>query len=228
MPDSAEEFKRAAASAAVERYVESGMTIGLGTGSTAFWVARRIGELLSSGGLRDVRGIPTSQRMADQARQEGIPLVSLSEARPEITLDGTDEVSADLNLIKGLGGALLREKIVAAAGDGLIVVADGSKLVDTLGRGPLPVEVEPFGWETTVEALSDLSCEPTLRMAETEPFVTDGGHYTVDCDFPSIPDPAQLETGIKHIPGALETGLFVGLCRAAVIANENGTKIIEL
>lgn len=228
MPDSAEEFKRAAASAAVERYVESGMTIGLGTGSTAFWVARRIGELLSSDGLRDVRGIPTSQRMADQARQEGIPLVSLSETRPEITLDGTDEVSADLNLIKGLGGALLREKIVAAAGDGLIVVADGSKLVDTLGRGPLPVEVEPFGWETTVEALSNLGCEPTLRMAETEPFLTDGGHYTVDCDFPSIPDPAQLETEIKHIPGALETGLFVGLCRAAVIANENGTKVIEL
>lgn len=227
MPGSAEESKRAAADAAVERYVENGMTVGLGTGSTAFWVIKKIGELLSSGGLRDVRGIPTSQRSAGQAEEEGIPLVSLSEARPSLTIDGTDEVSPDLNLIKGLGGALLREKIVAAAGDGLVVVADESKLVDALGRGLLPVEVEPFGWEVTVDALSALGCEPALRMAGPEPFVTDGGHYTVDCDFPSIPDPARLETEIKRIPGALETGLFVGLCRAAVIAGKDGTRVLE-
>ena len=227
MPDSVEEFKRAAAHTAVESYVESGMTVGLGTGSTAFWVVKRIGELLTSGELRDVRGIPTSRRTADQARGEGIKLVDLSEASPSLTIDGTDEVSPELNLIKGLGGALLREKIVAASGDGLIVVADESKLVDTLGKGPLPVEVEPFGWESTVEALSGLGCEPTLRMDGPEPFVTDGGHYTVDCAVPSIPDPAALEQEIKHIPGALETGLFVGLCRAAVIAREDGAKIME-
>lgn len=227
MSGSADDFKRSAADAAVERYVESGMTVGLGTGSTAFWVVKRIGGLLSSGALRDVWGIPTSRRTAEQAEEEGIPLVGLSEARPSLTIDGTDEVSPDLNLIKGLGGALLREKIVAASGDGLVVVADESKLVDTLGRGPLPIEVEPFGWETTVDALSALGCEPTLRMVDTEPFVTDGGHYTVDCKFPSIRNPAQLETEIQHIPGALETGLFVGLCRAAVIVGEDGTRVLE-
>ena len=227
MPDSVEDSKRAAACAAVERYIESGMTVGLGTGSTAFWVVKRLGELLSSGELRDVRGIPTSQRTADQAQKESIPLVSLSEARPALTIDGTDEVSPDLNLIKGLGGALLREKIVAASGDGLIVVADESKKVEILGEGPLPVEVEPFGWESTVASLSGLGCEPTLRMSGEEPFVTDGGHYTVDCIFSAIPDPATLEEEIKRIPGALETGLFVGLCRAAVIARADGTEILE-
>ncbi len=227
MPDSAEEYKRAAAYEAVERYVESGMTVGLGTGSTAFWVVRRIGELISSGGLRDVRGIPTSRRTAEQAQEEGIPLVSLSEARPGITIDGADEISPDINLIKGRGGALLREKIVAASGDGLLVVADDSKLVDTLGEGTLPVEVEPFGWEITLEALASLGCEARLRLAGTEPFVTDGGHYTADCTFPSIPDPGALEDEIKRIPGALETGLFVGLSRAAVIGREAGTKIME-
>ena len=228
MPDRAEEFKRTAAYAAVERYVESGMTVGLGTGSTAFWVVQRIGALLSSGGLRDVRGIPTSQRSAEQAQREGVPLVGLSEARPGLTIDGADEISPELNLIKGRGGALLREKIVATSGEGLVVVADGSKLVETLGKGPLPVEVEPFGWEVTVEALSDLGCEPELRMAGPEPFVTDGGHYTVDCTFPSIPEPAALEERIKRTPGALETGLFVGLSRAAVIAREGEVEVLEI
>lgn len=227
MPGSVEESKRAAADAAVERYVANGMIVGLGTGSTAFWVIKKIGELLSSGGLREVRGIPTSQRSAEQAEEEGIPLVSLSGVRPDLTIDGTDEVSPELNLIKGLGGALLREKIVAASGDGLVVVADESKLVDALGRGPLPVEVEPFGWEATVSALSALGCEPALRMAGADPFVTDGGHYTVDCDFPSIPDPAALEDEIKHIPGALETGLFVGLCRTAVIARGGEVEVLK-
>lgn len=227
MPDGVEGLKRAAACEAVEHYVESGMTVGLGTGSTASWVVKRIGGLISSGELRDVRGIPTSRRTAEQARREGIPLVSLSEARPGITIDGADEISPGLNLIKGRGGALMREKIVAAAGDGLIVVADGSKLVDLLGRGTLPIEVEPFGWEVTLEALSVLGCEPELRMAGPQPFVTDGGHYTVDCTFPSIPDPAALEGEIKRIPGALETGLFVGLSRAAVIAREGGVEVLE-
>ncbi|MGB3682612.1 MAG: ribose-5-phosphate isomerase RpiA [Rubrobacteraceae bacterium] len=227
MPDSVDGFKSAAASEAVERYVESGMIVGLGTGSTALWVVKRIGALLASGELRDVKGVPTSRRTAEQARQEEIPLVDLSEARPALTIDGTDEVSPELNLIKGLGGALLREKIVAASGDGLIVVADESKLVETLGRGPLPLEVEPFGLESTIESISDLGCEPSLRIADGEPFVTDGGHYIVDCVFASIPDPATLEDEIKRIPGALETGLFVGICRAAVISSTGGTEVLE-
>lgn len=227
MPGTVDEQKRSAAYRAVDSYVESGMVVGLGTGSTAFWVVKRIGELLSGGELERVRGIPTSKATAEQARGEDIPLVELSEARPDFTIDGADEINPQLDLIKGRGGALLREKIVAAAGESLLVVADSSKLVDALGKGTLPVEVEPFGWETTVEALASLSSEPVLRMQGREPFVTDGGHYTVDCLFPSIPDPGALEAEIRHIPGALESGLFVGLTKVAVVAHEDRTEVIE-
>lgn len=222
--------RRAAAYAAADAYVKSGMILGLGTGATASWAVKRIGELLSGGSLRDVRGIPTSERTARLAEEVGIPLVSLSEARPDLTIDGVDEVSPDLDVLKGRGGALLREKIVTASSrDGLVVVADGTKSVEVLGEGSLPVE--PFGYEATLQALESLGCEPQLRMAEDQPFVTDGGHYTIDCLFPGITEPAMLDTEIKRIPGALECGLFVGLVRAAVIARnetEGGTEVIEL
>jgi len=228
----AENLKRDAAYAAVDRYVESGMTVGLGSGTTAAFAVKRLGELLADGRLRGVRGIPTSERTAALAREVGVPLLSLSEARPAFTIDGADEIGPDLTVIKGRGGALLREKIVAAYSEGeLIIVADGSKPVEVLGEGPLPVEVEPFGWETTLEALSALGCESTLRMDQADPhhpFVTDGGHYTADCLFPGgIHAPASLEAEIKHIPGALECGLFVGLTRAAVVAREGGVEITE-
>ncbi len=207
------------------------MVVGLGTGSTATFAVRRIGELVASGEVRDVRGVPTSAKTTALANELGIPLATLSEARPRVTIDGTDEVSPDLALIKGRGGALLREKIVASSSEeGLIVVADSTKMVDTLGAGPLPVEIDTFGWEATLEALATLGCEPELRMDWTDPgrpFVTDGGHYTADCKFDSIPDPASLEIEIKKIPGALECGLFVGIARAAIIAGENGTQTIE-
>jgi ribose 5-phosphate isomerase A len=226
-----EGLKRDAAHAAVDRYVESGMTVGLGSGTTAAFVVGRVGELLASGELRDVRGIPSSERTAALAREIGIPLVALSDARPALTIDGADEIGPNLALIKGRGGALLREKIVASSSEnGLVVVADGSKPVEMLGKGPLPVEVEPFGWEATLEALASLGCEPMLRMDRADPhhpFVTDGGHYTVDCIFPEIPDPASLEVEIKRIPGALECGLFVGLVRAAVVARGGGVEVAE-
>jgi ribose 5-phosphate isomerase A len=226
-----DEFKREAANAAVERYVESGMVVGLGTGSTATFAVRRIGELVASGELRDLRGVPTSAKTTALANELGIPLATLSEVRPHLTIDGTDEVSPDLALIKGRGGALLREKIVASSSEeGLIVVADSTKTVDILGAGPLPVEIDTFGWEVTLEALASLGCEPELRMDWTDqgrPFVTDGGHYTADCKFDSIPDPASLEIEIKKTPGALESGLFVSIARAAIIAGENGTQSID-
>ena len=228
-----EELKRIAAYAAVDRYVEGGMVVGLGSGTTSAHVVRRLGELLSGGELSDVRGIPTSERTAALAREVGVPLLALSEARPRLTIDGADEISPDLGVLKGRGGALLREKIVAAASErGLVVVADGSKPVEVLGStGPLPVEVEPFGWETTLEALSSLGCEPVLRADPADPrqpYVTDGGHYTADCAFGEIPDPAGLEAEIKSIPGALETGLFVGLARAAVVARDGaGVEVTE-
>ena len=219
MPGDSDGLKRDAARAGVDGYVRSGMVVGLGSGTTAAFAVRRIGELLRSGELRDVRGIPTSEETARIAREVGIPVLGLDEARPDLTIDGADEICPRLDLIKGMGGALLREKIVAASSGGLVVVADGSKMVDTLGRGPLPVEVDRFGWEATVDALASLGCEPTLRMRqETGPFITDGGHYTVDCLFPDIPDPAALEAEIRGIPGALECGLFVGLTIAAIVA----------
>ena len=231
MFDGVEGLKRDAAYAAVDRYVESGMAVGLGSGTTAAFVVGRIGELLAGGELQDVRGIPTSERTAALAREVGIPLLTLSQARPLLTIDGADEIGPDLTVIKGRGGALLREKIVAAASEGgLVVVADASKPVEVLGEGPLPVEVEPYGREATMEALSSLGCEPRLRMDRADPrhpFVTDGGHYTADCLFPGIPDPASLEVEIKRIPGALECGLFVGLARAAVVAREDGVEVTE-
>jgi ribose 5-phosphate isomerase A len=226
-----DEFKREAANAAVERYVESGMVVGLGTGSTATFAVQRIGELVASGELRDLKGVPTSAKTTALANELGIPLATLSEARPRLTIDGTDEVSPDLALIKGRGGALLREKIVASSSEeGLIVVADSTKTVDILGVGPLPVEIDTFGWEITLEALASLGCEPELRIDWTDtdrPFVTDGGHYTADCKFDEISDPSSLEVEIKRIPGALECGLFVDIARAAIIAGEDGAEIVE-
>ena len=233
----ADDLKRVAAEKAVERYVESGSVVGLGTGSTASHAVRRIGELIAAGELHGIRGVPTSARTAALAREVSIPLVALSEARPVLTIDGADEIAPDLSVIKGLGGALLREKIVAhSSSRGLIVVADGSKTVDSLGKVRLPVEVEPFGYEATLEALASLGCEPTLRLEGSgsqtgdpkRPYVTDGGHYTADCLFPDgIPDPGTLETEIKRIPGALETGLFIGLVHAAVVARPEGAEIME-
>ena len=225
-----DELKRTAAERAVAEYVRSGMVVGLGTGSTAAFVVRRVGELISNGELEDVRGVATSKRTAELAGEVGVPLVTLEEARPAVTIDGADEIGPGLNLIKGGGGSLLREKIVAHAtepGGGLVVVADGSKLVDSLGGYPLPVEVEPFGWEATLQDLASLGCEPELRMDGKNPFVTDGGHYTADCRFASIPDPAGLEREVKSIPGALECGLFVGLARTAVVSRPDGTELIE-
>ena len=224
--------KRDAAHAAVERFVQSGATVGLGSGTTSAFVVRRIGELLDAGELRDVRGIPTSESTAALAGEVGIPTLSLAEARPSLTLDGADEIGPGLTAIKGLGGALLREKIVAAASaTGLVLVADATKTVDALGtRAPVPVEVDPFGWQATLEALSALGCQPRLRMDAADPqqpFVTDGGHYTADCAFEGMGDPAALETAIRSIPGALECGLFVGLAFAAVVAGEDGVSVLE-
>jgi ribose 5-phosphate isomerase A len=225
-----EELKRVAAGRAVAEYVRSGMVVGLGTGSTAAYVVRRVGELISNGKLEDVRGVATSKRTAELAGEAGIPIITLAEARPAVTIDGADEIGPGLALIKGGGGSLLREKIVAHATElagSLVVVADGSKLVDSLGRHPLPVEVEPFGWEVTLQDLDSLGCEPELRMNGKNPFITDGGHYTADCRFGSIPDPAGLEREVKSIPGALECGLFVGLARTAVVSRPDGTELIE-
>jgi ribose 5-phosphate isomerase A len=218
-----QELKRRAAHRALD-FVEDGMVLGLGTGSTATFVVAELGERVAQG--LEILGIPTSERTAAQARGLNIPLSTLS-AYPSIdlTIDGADEVERDtLYLIKGLGGALLREKIVAAASKRLVIVVDEEKLVPRLGdHTPVPVEVVQFGWRSTLAALEKLGCEPILRHAtEDHPFITDGGNYILDCRFRNIPDPKLLEQQIAMTVGVVESGLFIDRTTAVVIASPAG------
>lgn len=222
------ELKRRAAERAVE-LVESGMKLGLGTGSTARFVLEAIAHRRERGELDRIIGVPTSTDTRDYARELGIPLATLDdEPRLDLTLDGADEVDPALDLIKGLGGALLWEKIVAAATDRVVIVIDDSKLVDRLGtRAPLPVEVVPFGWRTLREPLIAMGIDPTLRkMDGGQPFITDGGHYILDCAFPDgIDDPEGVESRLRALPAVVETGLFVGMADTVVVAGAGGVEV---
>jgi ribose 5-phosphate isomerase A len=221
-------LKRAAAEAAVQ-LVRDGMVVGLGTGSTAAFaveaLARRHRE-----GLRFL-GIATSERTAAQAKTANVPLTSFAEHRQiDLTIDGADEVErGTLNLIKGLGGALLREKIVAAASRRLAIVVDGFKLVDQLGaRTPVPVEVVTFGLEATQAALELLGARPRLRLSKTnEPFITDSGNRILDCNFGPVTEPPQLEERIKRIVGVVECGLFIGRANVVFVADASGIHRLE-
>jgi len=224
--------KRAAAARAVE-FVRSGMRLGLGTGSTARHFVELLGERVR-GGL-DVVAVPTSQATHDDAARRGIPLASLDEV-PELdlTVDGADEIAPDLSLIKGGGGALLREKIVAAASARMIVIADHSKWVDALGRYPLPIEIAPFGAQATrrelERAIAALQSPGrfTLRQGrDGHPFVTDGGHWIVDAALGRIDDPPAMAQVISGIPGVMEHGLFIGLAQMAILAGPDGIEIVE-
>lgn len=221
-------LKQLAAARAVEA-IESGMALGLGTGSTASYAVEMIGERLRDGRLRDIVGVPTSSATARLAQQLGIPLVTLEECPVlDLTLDGADEVGPDLVLIKGQGGALLHEKIVAKASRQEIIMVDESKMVQVLGtKSPLAVEVIPFGWGTYQEALRRLGCEPVLRRRGGERFLTDEGNYIVDCRFPRIEDPIALERQINMIPGVVENGLFVGLATRVIIASTSGVRELK-
>ncbi|HEX8561018.1 MAG TPA: ribose-5-phosphate isomerase RpiA [Pyrinomonadaceae bacterium] len=206
--------------------VEDGMTVGLGTGSTAHWVVERLGERVRAG-LR-VRCVPTSRRTEEQARRLRIPLVTLGEVGElDIAVDGADEIAPDLALIKGGGGALLREKLVASAARRFVVVADLSKMVNALGRFPLPVEVVQFAWELTARRVKGVvGVEPELRRAEGgEPYVTDNGNYLLDCRCGSIPDPAGTERRLKSLTGVVESGLFVGMTEFAIVATESSFRV---
>jgi ribose 5-phosphate isomerase A len=219
--------KRLAARAAVAE-VESGMVVGLGSGSTALLALEALAERVA-GGLH-VAGIPTSERTAEAARRLGVPLTSFAEHRRiDLAIDGADEVElGTLNLIKGLGGSLLREKIVAVASDRLIVIVDDGKLVDRLGqRSPLPVEIVPFGSERTIERLADAGGAPVLRLSGNQPFVSDGGHYIADCRFGEIADPAALERRLRAIVGVVETGLFIGIASRVLVGTATGVKVLE-
>jgi ribose 5-phosphate isomerase A len=219
-------LKRAAAERAAE-FVESGMVLGLGTGSTATFVIERLAERVAQG--LAVVAIPTSEHTAELARRLGIPLATLGEhPRLDLAIDGADEVErATLNLIKGHGGALLREKIVAAASERFIVVVDDEKLVDRLGeRMALPVEVVQFGWQATAAALERLGARPELRQTDGRAFVTDGGNFILDCRLGAIDRPGETERLINMTVGVVENGLFVGRSSAVIVASNSGIEIM--
>jgi ribose 5-phosphate isomerase A len=220
-------LKRAAALRAIEE-VKDGMVVGLGTGSTAAFVVEGLGARVAAG-LRLV-GIPTSERTAAHARRLGIPISSFAEhQRLDLTIDGADEVKVGtLDLIKGLGGALLREKIVAAASERLIIVVDQEKLVQQLGEHtPVPVEVTQFGWQATAAALANLGCVPELRYTSAEqPYVTDGGNFILDCRFGPLDDPGALEKRIAMTVGTVENGLFVERSSIVVVASTSGVEVL--
>jgi ribose 5-phosphate isomerase A len=231
MSDKADAAKRLAAARALE-LVRDGMRLGLGTGSTAAHFVALLGAQVAQG-LRVV-GVPTSEKTREQAHSLSIPLSTLDET-PELdlTIDGADEFDPALRLIKGGGAALLREKIVAAASARMVVVTDRSKQVQTLGRFPLPVEVDRFGLESTrrhVRRMSaDAGCtgDVSLRLgAGGAALITDGGHVILDCSFGAIPDPEALARGLNAIPGVVEHGLFIGLAKAIIVADEQGVEVI--
>jgi ribose 5-phosphate isomerase A len=213
-------------------YVRDGMLLGIGTGSTAEEFVRLLADKVASG--MNVIGVPTSERTAALCRELGVKLSTLEETpQLDLTIDGADEVDSDLALIKGGGGALLREKIVAAASIEMIVIADESKLVNTLGAFPLPIEVNRFGLTATKLAIEQASGKlglagpVTLRMTGDEAFVTDGGHLILDASFGRIPDPRALSNALHAIPGVVEHGLFLGLARVAILAGADGVRTLS-
>ncbi|HST51203.1 MAG TPA: ribose-5-phosphate isomerase RpiA [Pyrinomonadaceae bacterium] len=208
-------------------FIEDGMTVGLGTGSTAYWVVERLGARVREG-LR-VRCVPTSRRTEEQARGLGIPLVTFSDVRQlDIAIDGADEIGPRLALIKGGGGALLREKLVATAARRFVVVADAGKRVEVLGKFPLPVEVVPFAWEVTTRRVAEvLKVEPALRLDSSgDVYVTDNGNYILDCRCGEIRDPEQTARELKMMTGVVECGLFVGMADLAVVATDSDVEVI--
>ena len=211
------------------QFVQSGMKVGLGTGSTAEWLVRCLGEMVREEGLK-ITGVQTSIRTAELARAQGINVVDLTEARwLDLTIDGADEYDGELNLIKGGGGALLREKIVATASDQMVVIADLSKRVETLGAFPLPVEVIEMGWQTTralieetLVSLNVLGREVTQRRNGENAFRTDEGNFILDLHVKAIPDARQLAMILNQIPGVVENGLFVDICDIVVTGHGDG------
>ena len=220
--------KFVAAKRAVD-FVQTGMKVGLGTGSTAAWMVRCLGERVREEGLKIV-GVPTSNRTAELARQVGIRVTSLDDAKwLDLTIDGADEFDAQLALIKGGGAALLQEKIVATASDQMIVIADAAKEVTSLGTYPLPVEIIPFGWQTTKALIEEvlvsmdvMGRDVTVRMNGAAPLVTDEANYLVDLHLKRIANPRQLAMVLNQIPGVVENGLFIDICDIVIIGHADG------
>ncbi len=226
----ADSLKRAVGVEAAE-LVDSGMRLGLGTGSTVAHLLVALSERLNGGALIDVVGVPTSLRTAREARELGIPLTSLTETPVlDLTIDGADEVDPELNLIKGLGGALVREKIVAQASRRLAIMVDDGKMVTALGtRCPVPVEVVQFGWEVHTPFVESCGADPVLRMGpDGEPIVTDNGNYIIDCHFPDgIDDAEGFERAIRARAGVVESGLFLGMATEVLVSGPAGVRTLS-
>jgi len=226
MDNAAINGKKLAAGKAIG-YIRAGMTVGLGTGSTAYWAIQGIGDLVKEG--LSIRAVATSVQSEELARERNIPIIPFSEVdQLDITIDGADEVDQELNLIKGGGGALLREKIVAAVTKFYIIIVDESKLVGKLGKFPLPVEVAPFAWELTTRKLAALGCTPKMRMTGDQPYLTDNSHYILDCSFGLIDNPALLHEQVSAITGVMEDGFFIGMADVVISGGaEGGIKLIS-
>lgn len=226
MTATSDQEKRLAAARAVG-LVENGMTVGLGTGSTAAHAVRLLGLKVSEG-LR-LRGVATSEATRRLALECGIALADPGDVgHLDLTIDGADEVDPDLNLIKGGGGALLREKIVAAASERLIIIVDSSKLVERLGRFALPVEVVRFGWQWVARGIETLGGSPVLRVTAGQPFATDEGHYILDCAFGAVADPGRLSATLDALPGLVEHGLFVGMADTVIVGRGERTDVLRM
>lgn len=206
--------------------VEDGMVVGLGTGSTVYYAIKKIGEMISEG--LEIIGIPTSKATEELAMSLAIPLSDLAEHPVvDIAIDGADEVSPDLDLVKGGGGALVREKIVASASRRFVVAIDHTKLVEKLtSTHPLPVEVVPFGWVLARNALQDMSSDVTLRRDDEGIFISDNGNYMLDCDFGGIDDPASVERSINMLPGVVDCGLFTDMASMVIVGEGDGVRRI--
>ncbi len=220
--------KKLAGEAALQ-YIESGMVVGLGTGSTAKFFIEALIAAVRDGRLRDIRGIPTSIASEKLAREGGLTIVDFSQVqRIDVVVDGADEIDPNLTLIKGLGGALLREKLVAQNSKKMVVVADESKVVTKLGtKSPLPVEVIPFGRDASERFLKSLGCVPELRKKEDgSPYITDNGNHIFHCRFASIEDPAALNATLGNRAGIVQSGLFINLASVAIVAGTTEVRTI--
>lgn len=207
--------------------VHNGMTVGLGTGTTAYWAIKKIGERIADEGLQ-IKAVATSLQSEKLALECNIEIIPFAEVDViDITIDGADEADPALNLIKGGGGALLREKIIATNSKQMVVVADASKLVKHLGKFPLPVEVVPFAYELTIKKIAALKCLPVMRMNGKEAYITDNGNYIFDCEFKEIQQPKILHDEINAIPGVVENGLFINIAAMLIAAYEDG-KIVTI
>lgn len=212
-----EDAKRMSGERAAD-FVEDGMVVGLGTGSTALYAILRLGVRVAQG--LSIRCVPTSEKTAQLAREGGIPLISFADVSGlDVAIDGADEVDPRLQLIKGGGGALLREKLVAEAARRFIVVADASKAVEVLGTFPVPVEIVPFAWQRTAGRIGDIGCTWRLREAKSAPYVSDNGNYILDCHFGPIGDAARLHEELKSLTGVVETGLFPHQAELVVVSD---------